>query len=329
VPADENAMQNLARKMQQEGFDDYAIYDEIAKGFEDYGCSLVYYEQCYSQNNEDIDTANQSQKKIDKQAKGMAVAAADEFENKLRCIEFERCIRKNDSRISLLTTPAPPAKMVHGSEHCCPIRVGEYVNVSEDLSEGVMSHGGTGWVKAVDGTYPSWMLTIEYTECSGAARGRTEKQVPIRRVTVIPMPLSRPRPTRAAPKGITQSDAALNSSNGPGMDLIDLLRDGFLNGRAKGWRKKDVERRVQGASGLRAARTEDAKILHSYLKANPNPHMDCQRYANRLFKQSRSKFMTPFSFVYLAHAWGCTNRTLPILASMLILSQNWLYPSQT
>jgi len=190
VPADENAMQNLARNMQQEGFDDYAIYDEIAKGFEDYGCPLVYYEQCYSQNNEDIDTANQSQKKIDKQAKGMAVAAADEFVNKLRCIEFERCIRKNDSRISSLTTPAPPAKMVHGSEHCCPIRVGEYVNVSEDLSEGVMSHGGTGWAKAVDGTYPSWMLTIEYTECSGATRGRMEKQVPIRRVTVIPMPLS-------------------------------------------------------------------------------------------------------------------------------------------
>jgi len=160
-----------------------------------------------------------------------------------------------------------------------------------------MSHGGGGWLKAVEGPYPSWKLNMQYYECSGGSVGQTEVQVPICRVTITPMPEATSGSRRAASVRSTGTQVARNTSNESKMVLTGLLREGFVNGRAKGCQKMDFAKHVSRYKVLKAVGTEDAKVLHSYLKGNPHAHLERQRYFDSTFKQSRIHYTAKNLFV--------------------------------
>jgi len=120
-----------------------------------------------------------------------------------------------------------------------------------------MSHGGGGWLKAVEGPYPSWKLNMQYDECSGRSVGQTEVQVPICRVTITPMPEATSGSRRAASVRRTGTQVARNTSNESKMVLTGLLREGFVNGRAKGCQKMDFAKHVSRYKVLKAVRTKE------------------------------------------------------------------------
>ena len=80
------------------------------------------------------------------------------------------------------------------------------MSVSEDLSVGHHSHGGEGWVKAVFGSDEHLTCTVEYVEGTSGGRSFVEANIPLRRVTKVPIPFDsstkrrRTTPTTFTPK---------------------------------------------------------------------------------------------------------------------------------
>jgi hypothetical protein len=128
---------------------------------------------------------------------------------KLKCLRYEKTIQTQQSaQFELTTAPIWPA-LSDGAWSLKPaFRVGDYVQVSEDLTAGHCSHGGTGWVDFVSGIGQHTIISVKYDENSTAG-ARLEHNIPVSRVHELPIPLgqigmARPKPKRKA------KDAALD-----------------------------------------------------------------------------------------------------------------------
>ena len=61
-----------------------------------------------------------------------------------------------------------------------PVRLGDYIHVDPDLSPGMLSYEGTGWLLAFDES----RVEVKYDECSGLG-GNFDKGVPFSRINWI------------------------------------------------------------------------------------------------------------------------------------------------
>ena len=123
-----------------------------------------------------------AQRKVRKEALQATVRAGTELDNKRRCIEKERSEQAKQTNASSLTTAkAPPAKATMNQSS--PVLIEVYIRVEPDLSPGMLSYGGTGWLIAFDESG----VEVKYDECSGLG-GNFEKGVPFSRITVLPLP---------------------------------------------------------------------------------------------------------------------------------------------
>ena len=61
-----------------------------------------------------------------------------------------------------------------------PVQLGDYIRVEPDLSPGMLSYGGTGWLLAFDES----RVEVKYDECSGLG-GNFDKGVPFSRINWI------------------------------------------------------------------------------------------------------------------------------------------------
>lgn len=125
------------------------------------------------------------------------------------------------------------------------ITLGSYVNVLEsDLSPGMCSYGGSGFVTDVNGNGILRMFTVKYSEC-GTSGGMKEANICYSRLTVVPSPFASTK--LACQRG---SPDVLNihqvppSQSPPTAKLLtsiqDILASGASRGKTKGWRAKQL-----------------------------------------------------------------------------------------
>ena len=140
--------------------------------------------------------------------------------------------------------------------------VGDYVRVSEDLSVGILSYGGYGFI--VDINQLEYHASVKY----GDQDGRTiERNVKYARITKVPyatlVPKPRSLPTQQTSKAINTPKSLL-----PKEPLLKALRHGYDKRRPKGWRARDL-----GFDNPSKCRSEafqrviadDSRVLDSFL----------------------------------------------------------------
>jgi hypothetical protein len=147
------------------------------------GDPLAFYEEFVMKYDESYKNAAKAQKKLSRKAASSSARALTELTNKRKCHELEQATRNKQSKASELTTPS--LKLVQANQSVLDVCVGSYVEVEEDLSPGMCSHGGTGFVIAVDGDDVFLTFTVKYNEC-GPSGGQTEAGIGYSRITETP-----------------------------------------------------------------------------------------------------------------------------------------------
>jgi hypothetical protein len=207
-------------------------------------------------------------------------------------------------------TTAKPARS--GTENY-EVRVGCFVEVAPDLSPGMCSHGGKGFVKAVasNGTY-----AVEYLNNFG---GHTESGVKLCRLTELPLSswLAAKRPTRERPKRPPQNSLSTNTrpltAQPKERSLLDELEYGLKRGWKKGWRARHL--------GFDDAKFKDRSIRFkervlrdlAVLSHVTDSMSRCSRTIRSLKSgkfEKRKKDYHPHTRAYLCVAWGISERVL-------------------
>lgn len=263
------------------------------------------------QNDLQKEAAKKAAKSVKKSAKAAANAAKDEFENKLRCVQHEQTVRLRQSHTSdIHTAPPPPSKSYLSLS---AIKSGDYVVVSPDLSPGMSSYGGFGWVTDVSGTSGKTTITVRYID--GSAK-KQETNIPINRVTVsttpfqsagssnnrkilrerinvVHIPVSKPKPQ-------------------PKLSLALNLKQSASSNKGKGWRKRELglQNEKRGSQKVLHALSADYRELKSYHEglsalSDQNFLLHDNKGKNGQFKKRKTKH-NPLSVTYLAFAWGCS-----------------------
>jgi hypothetical protein len=237
-------VRNFTGSIRPDNDDEETIYDELALAYPIFGDPRSYYEETYIPYSDTARIAAGSAKRARTQATDLSRRADVEYNNKLRCVQFELQTRLEQSQTQPITTSVAPLGMLSRLSAGLLISPGEYVLVQADLSEGHHSHGGKGWVKAVDGTGALLTVTVGYHESESGCQHRSESGIPISRLTICSGPFNK------LPKRRTvnlQHNQPKNSSievpqlpNASQMPLRDALMDGFSRNRKKGWRAKDL-----------------------------------------------------------------------------------------
>ena len=76
---------------------------------------------------------------------------------------------------------------LQGNQALLDITPGSYVYVEPDLSPGMCSYGGNGFVTDVDGDGILRMFAVKYNEC-GSSGGMTESDICYSHLTVVTSP---------------------------------------------------------------------------------------------------------------------------------------------
>ena len=176
---------NLVHNLKRENATDEAIFHELAALFPQGGCPL----EIYTTKDKDYTAARRSENALLREANDVSFRANSEFANKRRCIEAERGAQLLQTMASsLMTPPAASQSFMQSQGHqSAAIKPGQYVNVAQDLSPGHCPHGGEAWVKAVHGTGGTLVCNVEFGESAAGNKTRTEKAVPLSRLTELPL----------------------------------------------------------------------------------------------------------------------------------------------
>jgi hypothetical protein len=143
----------------------------------------------------DYQAAVASQKKARKEADAATARAEQELANREKCLVVERAARESQT---MKPTTVTKARELPQSHEIPPVTNGDPVNVVSDLTPGVNSYGGTGWVAVhEDKKTKKRSYSVAYDENWG---GHTERNVALSRLTVRdlgPVFLPTPKPKRA------------------------------------------------------------------------------------------------------------------------------------
>jgi hypothetical protein len=312
---DGNQTRSIIASWQSHGRTDDEIYDELEVMFPYHGHPLSWYEFAETIDTEKHDIAIAAAKKVDRELKQAASSATTEYDKKRKCAELERVEREKTMKMFDITTKEPARGVLAQLDASLAIKVGDFVNVLEDLSPLKMSHGGKGYVTGKETKDDVSTFTVKYLETEGGSRYSSESGIPVSRLTVTPLaifgdgPKVRPQNKVVAPED--NSNGAEHSAN----TLKERLQEGFANGLAEGWRRRDFSKRTMSRAEISEKMLPDCLWLKGYLtdrKRKPEQYKSSGK-----FKACRSRFADPFSWLYLAYAWGVgKNRCMTVLASL-------------
>jgi hypothetical protein len=169
--------------------DPEAIYDELEQSYPLYGYPLNLFEDCFEEEPLLAEQARKSAEKVRKEAAKVQVKAAAEFDNRLKCAELEQTKRNVEANTSELTTKAPEKRSEVDSSDSLLLTCGTFVSVKQDLSVGMCSYGGRGWVTEVSGEGETMIATVEYLKNEP---GVSEANIPFQRISIPRSPMTIP-----------------------------------------------------------------------------------------------------------------------------------------
>ena len=220
------------------------------------------------ENDEIAKKARKAEQKAKKDAAKASQRALAELTNKARCVEFERATRTQQTSLNNLTIAEPPPSRHRTYE----ILKGAYVFVEPDLSPGVCSHGGLGFVTGVDKTAGATLFTVEYDASSN--NGRTETNVRYSRLTEKPYTITlvtaRPARSSKAPNQGTTSENSAPQALPENLPLPELLSAAYCRRRKDGWRARDfgfdlTSRNCSRTDRFKSLVLQDYQALKVYL----------------------------------------------------------------
>ena len=239
---DRNQTRLLIASWQRHGRTDDEIYDELEVMFPYHGHPLSWYEFAESINPESHDIAVAATKKVGLEQ--AASAATTEYDKKRKCVELERVEREKAMQISEITTKGSTHGMLAGLDASLAIKVGDFVNVLPDLSAWKMSHGGKGFVAKKETKDGASTFTVTYLEMESGSRNRTESGITVSRLTVTPFAIFGDGPKRRLRNEVVTPDGDSATAEHPTSSIKTRLQEGFPNGWAKGWRRRDFSKQT-------------------------------------------------------------------------------------
>lgn len=300
----EKRIRGFVVNLQREDATDEQIYDALAEMNEMMGDPMAYYEEFIEGIDNNHKAAVDAAMKAEKAAEQARKHAEKEFTNKRKCVELERETLSKQSKASSTTTANVTLASLN-RRVLCP---GSYVRIAPDLSTGKCSHGGTGFVTAIDGQGMRQTFTVKYDE-SSLGSGKTESNISYGRLSEIPFPLfaARTERKRFAPDNFAKENVPpLHSAEPKPVGIGTVLQQGYSKGRGKGWRAKDLHvhtttTRNHSEQFITLLR-EDTRELEGVLSVSSSNKYNVTGRDGR-FKKRKSDF-NPLSITYLAHAWG-------------------------
>ena len=298
---------------------DAFLFETLANNYPDIGCPLAFFNLVTGR---DLGTLNKTlvddgvlgrAKKAEeaalKAAKKKAEEAAKEYENKQKCIELEDSSRFLESTVSDLTTESRKmrefATKTVQSIAARVFSVGDYVRVSPDLTLGMLSYGGLGFIVDVDAS--QYTASIKYGDQDGRA---CEKNVAYSRITKVPYGVATQSSVTPRPPQKKESVKPNKSTGGLTKEpVLKALRYGFEQRRAKGWRARDLGFEKSSKFRVEAfqrAIADDCRVLQSFFSgieasglAMPNRHREkLQNRENEACKENGWCIAPPFVCVY-------------------------------
>jgi hypothetical protein len=129
---------------------------------------------------------------------------------------------------------------LQGNQALLDITPGSYVYVAPDLSPGMCSYGGNGFVTDVDGDGILHMFTVKYNEC-GSSGGITESEICYSHLTVVPSPFASTKLVRKRRSSdVLNIQAPQPPTTTKVSSIQDILASGASRGKKKGWRAKEL-----------------------------------------------------------------------------------------
>jgi hypothetical protein len=300
---DETAVDGQLRNLRSQFSDDHdQIYDELDAAYPVYGHPLNLFENCFE---EDPRLAERAKKSADKAKKAAAKAqrrAETEFDDRLKCAELEQKKRHVEAYASDLSTECPQKRSLFDSSTTLLLTCGAFVLIQQDLSPGMCSYGGEGWVTEVSGYGASTKATVKYLENEP---GCIEANIPLRRITTINTLFvnndsNKRRRVTVTPPKVTVPERPHS--------LKEALEDAHRRRRQKGWRSKDL--------GLAKANRIDRRkvIVHDItefkgLRSNLEKQQNTNRESSGQFGMAKSRKSDkisksgPLTIQFLADAW--------------------------
>ena len=135
-----------------------------------HGHPLSWYEFSESIDTEKHDIAVAVAKKTDIELKQASSAAMMEYEKKRKCAELERVENEKAMKIFDITTEEPASGVLVQMDASLVIKLGNFVNVSADLSLRKMSYGGKGYVMGKETKDGVSTFTVKYLETVGGMK---------------------------------------------------------------------------------------------------------------------------------------------------------------
>jgi hypothetical protein len=254
---------------------------------------------------DDINTAQAAVRRVEREASQADRRHATEFNDKRRCTELENAVH-GDQTSELTTAKTKRLRLAQRIS----ITVGEYVRISPDLTPGKCSHGGTGYVIACSPSSDdaaSTSFTVKYDECTGTTT--TEKDIPVTRLTVLPIPAHRARQQRETSRTTSfgSEATAMSSTKQPAvLTLTEKLVHACRHNRKKGWRRDELgySEKDKRKNDFFQSVLADYNYLKGYHDATPDVIHHMQRAGDGTWK-TRAKQHNPYSLTYLLTVgWG-------------------------
>lgn len=254
--------------------------------------------------------AKRSANAMRKAAEKLRQKAAVEYKNKVRCVELEREVQT--SQVSDYPLTSPTGKYQSTTNGPDVFSIGDYAQVTSDLSPGKCSYGGTGFIVDITKKNKHFWCSVRYDQNSTGEQ-RTEKDIPASRLTIIPYTAFRTgrMPSRKRNKNITMFDpspdkAATSTPDWANMPLVDALSLSFSSGRGKGWRNRDMHKLDSNEKEEKLL--SDVQVLKSFIEGQTRagispPNLHSKTAADGTFKKRTARHI-PWSIRYLMYAWG-------------------------
>ena len=312
----EKSVRTFVADMQQKRAPTVSIYKGLATLCPLTGCPLKYYGTLRAEKENKAATA--AQKRVNKQEVSEAtVRAQSELSNKRKCIALETNVRDKQSKISQLTTAT--AKLSKTSRIFGDIGPGCYAEVKEDLSPGKCSHGGRGYVVAIEGEGATKTFSVKYNQCATAGMS-VERGVTYSRVTELDCPLSGLKPSSARNRRPPSNFGKENVPPRPrapteNLPLYAVLSIAHARNRGKGWRAKDLSvapasNSVPKSDSFKSLMLQDAREMCLYLHVNPEADKYLKQNSASGTLSKRSTKFNPPSWKYMNHAWDVGKNTI-------------------
>jgi hypothetical protein len=151
---------------------------------------------------------------------------------------LKRSEREKAMQIFDITTKDAACGVLMQLDASLAVKLGDFENVSADLSPLKMSHARKGCFTGKETKDGVPTFTLQYLETVGGSMYNSESGIPLFRLTVTLLAIFRDGPkVQQGNKAVAPEDNS-NSAEHSFNTLKERLREGFANGWAEGWRRR-------------------------------------------------------------------------------------------